>query len=158
MGSAFTGVQDDWGNMLVSFVIRTAWKKQVKGLSRWTMILNLHFIIDAVCARLSLHLYLLARYCICEWKSICVTVFHSVTHHFNIQLHTHTHIYAHTNCDLNVEDMSVHSTAMARQQLRLACVWAGSLEAGKGDSVSLALLMNVSLPPAHSLHSPLAGT
>lgn len=42
MGSAFTGVQEDWGNMLVSFVIR---------ITRRNMNLNLHFIIGPQCVR-----------------------------------------------------------------------------------------------------------
>lgn len=91
-------------------------------------------------------------------------MFHSMKKkHFSIQLPTHTdtvcadtqaHTYVYILC------VSVQCAAAVWQQLRLACVWAGSLEAaeGEGDSVSLALLMNVSLPQAHSLRSPLAGT
>lgn len=89
------------------------------------------------CVSLCLCLYLThsSIICICEWNEhLCDAVSprstsfqHSIAH-----THTHKHSCTHKNCDLNVEDMSVQSTAAVRSQLRLACVWAGSFRSRQG--------------------------
>lgn len=161
MGFAFTGVQEDWGNMLVSFVIR---------ITRRNMNLNLHFIIGPQCVRaLACFPFLSASSSLSfasadeitflwqsftAWKKNILAF--SCPHIQTLCMLTHTHTHAH----MYILCVSLQCAAAVWQQLRLACVWAGSLEAaeGEGDSVSSALLMNVSLPQAHSLRYPLAGT
>lgn len=149
MGSAFTGVHGGWGNKLVSFVIRPAWNKQ-RGPRQMNQKLELVFYnrLAAACASLSLHLYPLALSSATVGETACVW-------HCFVHTHAGTHARVHAGTQITrtcVPCALLQNSAAVWSQLSLACVWAGSLESGEGegDSVSLALLMNVSLPPAHS--------